>query len=181
MPAADLSLAVLPEPTVCADRDGARHRVRPLEPGDRPALERFYDDFQPKRAAQGLPPSGADRVRRWLDGVLDAGLHLVVETRGEISGHAFLLDTTKPGEAEYAIFLRTDIRGRGIGTCVNRVAVDAARAAGWARLWLSVEPHNRAAIRSYQKVGFRYRPATIFLSEAEMELELTPAAGPARA
>ena len=40
------------------------------------------------------------------------------------------------------------------------------------RLWLSVEPHNRAAIRSYEKVGFRFLPGTIFSPEAEMEMEL---------
>jgi RimJ/RimL family protein N-acetyltransferase len=176
VPTADLVPSVLPAPTPCPDHDGGAHLVRVFEAGDRARLEDFYDEFEPKRAAQGLPPTGADRVRRWLDGVLSAGLHLVVETEAEISGHALLIDTGRPGEAEYAIFLRADIRGRGVGTCVNRLAVHAGRAAGWTRLWLSVEPHNRAAIRSYQKVGFRYRAATVFLSEAEMELELGPPA-----
>jgi RimJ/RimL family protein N-acetyltransferase len=166
-------------PGTLRDREGRTYQVRELGPGDRPALEHFYDRFEPKRTAQGLPPIGAARIARWLDGILGGeGTHLLVELDGELVGHAFLVPTGRPGMAEYAIFLDHGIRGRGVGTRVNRLAAEAAAAVGLRRLWLSVEPHNRAAIRSYEKTGFRFRPETIYSSEAEMELEIPPDASP---
>lgn len=139
---------------------------------DRAPLEAFYDAFEPKRAAQGLPPQGADRVARWLNAVLATGIHLIAERDGALVGHALVVPTREPGTAEYAVFLDRNLRGRGVGTEMNRAAVDAARAAGFRRLWLTVEPHNRAAIRSYEKAGFRFLPGAVFSLEAEMEREL---------
>jgi diamine N-acetyltransferase len=153
------------------DKQGAAFQVAPYRPGDRALLDAFYRDFEPKRAAQGLPPFGEERIARWLDAILPQGLHLIACRAGELIGHAFVVPTEKAA-GEYAVFLRQDERGRGVGTALNRATLDAARTAGYRRIWLSVAPHNRAAIRSYEKVGFRFRPGTIYSPEAEMELEL---------
>lgn len=146
--------------------------LRAYRPGDHEALVRFYVDFEPKRAAQGLPPAGEDRVRRWLSTVLGASTHLVALRSGRLIGHAFVVPTPDPGTGEYAVFVGAAERGRGIGTRLNLAAVQAARAAGVRRLWLSAEPRNRVAIRSYEKAGFRFRPETIYSPELEMEMEL---------
>ncbi|HEU4452047.1 MAG TPA: GNAT family N-acetyltransferase [Longimicrobium sp.] len=146
--------------------------VRELRPEDRATLEGFYDDFDPKRAAQGLPPEGPARVARWLDSILPEGKHLVVEREGRMIGHAMLMPTQRQGVQEYAIFLAKEVRGQGVGTQVNRLSVEVARAMDISRLWLSVEPHNRPALRSYEKAGFRFRPGTIYSPEVEMEMEL---------
>lgn len=148
------------------------YTVRPYRSGDRALLERFYDAFEPKRAAQGLPPEGPARVRRWLDAVLATGTHLVVETGGALAGHAMLMPTPREGEREYAIFLDEGVRGKGLGTEVNRLSAGVARTMDVRRLWLSVEPHNRPAVRSYQKAGFRCRASTLYSPELEMEMEL---------
>jgi ribosomal protein S18 acetylase RimI-like enzyme len=71
---------------------------------------------------------------------------------------------------ELAIYLHQSIRGRGIGTAMNRVAVNLARIAGFARVWLSVEVTNVAAIRSYHKAGFKRTAATLWAHEIEMEV-----------
>ena len=172
--------AGLPEllPVLRRDKTGAEFRVRAFRSEDRTALEAFYVDFEPKRAAQGLPPLGRERIARWLDKILPAGIHLLVEMKdvpdqSSLAGHALLIPTgQEPGVAEYAVFLHQNIRGRGIGTELNRISAEVARASGSHRLWLSVEPHNRAAIRSYEKVGYRFIPRTAFSPEAEMELVL---------
>ena len=156
------------------DKAGEPFVVRRYHADDRPALEDFYDRFEPLRAAQGLPPKGHDRVVRWLDTILANGIHLIACREHELIGHALVVPLDRIGVAEYAVFLHQDERGKGLGTELNRVAIDFAREAGFLRLWLSVEPHNRAAVRSYEKVGFRFRPATIFSSEAEMTLDLAP-------
>jgi RimJ/RimL family protein N-acetyltransferase len=160
-------------PVTLRDREGRVFTVRALRPEDRPLLDAFYEAFEPKRAAQGLPPEGAARIARWLDGVLAGGTHLIVEVEGALAGHAMLMPTGKEGVREYAIFLDQGVRGRGMGTQVNRVSAEVARTLDIDRLWLSVEPHNRPAVRSYQKAGYRFRPATLYSPELEMELDLT--------
>jgi RimJ/RimL family protein N-acetyltransferase len=159
-------------PATLLDKEGRVFTVRELRPDDRAALEEFYDGFDPKRAAQGLPPEGRTRISRWLDQVLPNGRHLAVERGGHFVGHAMLLPTDKPGVHEYAIFLAREVRGQGVGTQVNQLSVEFARAMDLRGLWLSVEPHNRPALRSYEKAGFRFVPGTIYSPEVEMELAL---------
>jgi len=154
------------------DKQEVEFQVCAYHPDARESLQSFYEQFEPKRAAQGLPPNGADRIERWLDIVLGQGHHLLACRDGELIGHALLMPTKTAGAAEYAVFLRLDMRGRGVGTQLNRAALDAAREKGLNRIWLSVAPHNRAAIRSYEKVGFSFVPNTIYSPEAEMEIEL---------
>jgi RimJ/RimL family protein N-acetyltransferase len=155
------------------DRQGEPFEIRELTSDDWPALLTFYEAFEPKRAAQGLPPEGSERIRKWLTPLLGSGIHLAVTKEGELVGHALVVPTNRDGIGEYAVFLRRDLRGRGIGTQMNHAIVEAARNAGFAGLWLTVTPRNRAAIRSYEKVGFRFVPATVLSMEAEMELNLT--------
>lgn len=157
-------------PRYIQDRGGDDYEVRLYAASDREPLQRFYEEFEPKRAAQGLPPRDPPRIARWLDQILDQGIHLVMLRSGRLVGHALLVPTSTADVSEYAIFLHQSLRGRGLGTRMNELAVEAAREAGLKGLWLSVEPHNRAALRSYEKVGFTLIPGTIFSPEAEMEL-----------
>jgi ribosomal protein S18 acetylase RimI-like enzyme len=153
------------------DKHGRAFLIRSLEDQDGRALREMYESFEPKRVAQGLPPARADQIARWLDGVLAGGSHLVVvDDEGRVAGHGMLLPYA-PGAAELANFLHQSVRDRGIGTALNRALLDLARAQDIATVWLSVEPSNRRAIRSYEKVGFRLRPVSTWSPEIEMEIE----------
>jgi ribosomal protein S18 acetylase RimI-like enzyme len=143
---------------------------REFKPADLDALLAFYGRFEPKRAAQGLPPAGPERIATWLRVVLAGPLHKLAFREESLIGHAFVTATKKPGIGEYAVFLHQDLRGRGLGTELNREVVETARRRGMRGLWLTVEPHNRAAIRSYEKVGFGFVPATVYSTEVEMEI-----------
>lgn len=130
----------------------------------------MYASFQPKRCAQGLPPE-ASGLARWLDRVLAHGQHLVVRVDGALLGHVMLIPM-EDGRAELANFLHQSIRNRGIGTALNRLALGEAARAGRPAVWLSVEPSNRAAVRSYEKAGFRRLPGSLWAPEIEMEARL---------
>ena len=156
------------------DKEGRPFTVRRLSAQDRRALEHMYRVFEPKRVAQGLPPHEPG-IGRWLDCVLAKGDHFVVDIDGALLGHAMLIPT-EDGKAELANFLHQSIRNRGIGTALNRMVIDAAREAGWRRVWLTVEPSNRAAVRSYQKAGFRRLAGSLWAPEIEMQADLQPAA-----
>jgi RimJ/RimL family protein N-acetyltransferase len=157
--------------TQLTDKLGQPFVLRMLLPDDYRGLIAMYEAFEPKRAAQGLPPGSREQIVRWLAGTLAAGIHVVVEVEGEILGHGMLLPY-QPGAAELANFLHQSIRDRGIGTALNRQLLDAGREQGLRRAWLSVEPSNRRAIRAYEKVGFRRRSISLWSPEIEMELEL---------
>jgi RimJ/RimL family protein N-acetyltransferase len=170
-PASDDPLAGI-VPTQLLDKEGVLSDVHTYRPEDRALLDRFYAEFTPKREAQGLPPEGEGRIARWLDGVLAVGVHLLVEREGRVVGHAMLIPTERAGVSEYAIFLEEGVRGQGLGTEVNILSARIARTLNLKGLWLSVEPRNRPAVRSYEKAGFRFRPETVFTPELEMELVL---------
>ena len=141
--------------------------VRHLSLADQPALLDMYRDFEPKRAAQGLPPLSEEATRQWLVRSLGKGTHLVVVVGGRIAGHMMLIPM-EAGRVELANFLHQSIRNRGIGTSLNRLALELARDEGYEQVWLSVEPWNRPAVRSYEKVGFRRSTASLWAPEIEM-------------
>ncbi len=158
-------------PVSLTDRQGRPFVVRLYVPADRPALEAMYTAFEPKRVAQGLPPGKPEAIVRWLDRILADGQHLLVEIEGTLLGHAMLLPMDAE-RAELANFLHQSIRNRGIGTALNRLILSLARDGHYRRVWLSVEPGNRPAIRSYERAGFRMRPGQMWAPEVEMEATL---------
>ncbi len=153
------------------DKHGDPFIIRAYGPRDRAPLERMYDAFEPKRGAQGLPPGDARQRGRWLDRVLAAGDHLVVEVDRQVLGHGMVLPFDEES-AELANFLHQSIRDRGIGTALNQALLGLAAERGLHRVWLCVEPSNRRAIRSYEKAGFRRRFTAGWAPELEMEIEL---------
>lgn len=159
-------------PLLLFDKHGEPFLVRQMEPADREDLSAMYLDFTPKRVAQGLPPETEYAQKRWLDHVFKGGEHLLVEVNEEVRGHLMLIPMENERHIELAIYLHQSIRGRGIGTAMNRVAVNLARIAGYEKIWLSVEVTNVAAIRSYQKAGFKRTAATLWAHEIEMEVAL---------
>lgn len=156
---------------VGTDKLGRPFLIRPYRDEDRSALDAMFDDFSPKRAAQGLPPGDPPLRAGWLDDVLGQGHHLVVEVDGVVRGHGMLIPFGDR-RAELANFLHQSVRDRGIGTALNRALLEVGAARGIERVWLSVEPSNRPAVRSYEKVGFRRVPVTGWSPELEMEIEL---------
>lgn len=164
-------------PASLVDRTGQPYVVRLYVPADRAPLEAMYLDFQPKRAAQGLPPSDCDGIRRWLDRVLADGTHLVVEVEAVVRGHAMLLPMSAE-RAELANFLHQSVRFRGIGTQLNRIILSLAQDQHFHRVWLCVEPGNRPAVRSYERAGFRRRAGELWSPEVEMEAVIHEQAEP---
>jgi ribosomal protein S18 acetylase RimI-like enzyme len=155
------------------DKRGHTFSVRPYETRDLRELEEFYSTFEPKRGAQGLPPADAITTHRWLDRILNTGFHLLVDIEGRIAGHLMLIPVAdRPDTLELANFLHQSVRNRGIGTIVNRLGAELALGAGASALWLSVEPSNKVAIRSYENAGFQRLAGSLWAPEIEMEMPL---------
>ena len=132
-------------------------------------LVEMYDHFEPKRAAQGLPPAGHDRILSWLEHLQKNGENLVALYQDRVIGHTMLCPVS-PTRAEFAIFIDQEYRNQGIGTKFTEVTLEFAREKEYRRVWLSVEVNNLCAIRVYKKLGFRMRD--LFGPEQEMEIYL---------
>lgn len=163
-----------PEPPVSfADREGRAVEVRTFEASDTEgfdALVAMYDDFDPADRAQGVPPVGEDRVREWLETLLEQdGFDVVAWHGDEVAGHATLVPDD--GETyELAIFVHQSYQGAGIGTRLIEALLGDAQANGAELVWLSVERWNRPAVALYEKVGFETASAESF--EMEMAIRL---------
>ena len=131
-------------------------------------LIEMYNDFEPKRAAQGLPPVGRERIVAWLRHLQKSGHNLVALWNGNVIGHSMLCPMEHQ-RAEFAIFLHQDFRNQGIGTGLTEVTLKVARLKGLRNVWLSVEVNNQCAIRVYKKKGFHV--SGMFGPEQEMTLD----------
>jgi len=158
-------------PTTVEDREGRSITVRRYDEAvDREALEAMYEAFDPADRAQGIPPTGEKRIADWLDTITGEGtLNVVANHEDAVVGHATLVpdgDST----AELAIFVLQEYQGAGIGTHLLENLLGAGTAAGFERVWLSVERWNESAVSLYEKVGFV--PSDTESFEHEMTIRL---------
>ena len=160
-----------PEPPLSfTDGENREIEIRSLERDTSlEALVRMYTEFDPADRAQGIPPSGEDAIRDWLELILDIGCDVVAWHRERAIGHATLVPDGEPA-AELAIFVHQEYRRAGIGGNLIRGLLGYGAANGVEKVWLTVERWNHAAISLYESVGFEACDAEHF--ELEMVLRL---------
>ncbi|MDZ7688223.1 MAG: GNAT family N-acetyltransferase [Halobacteriales archaeon] len=137
--------------------------------GDREALRRMYEEFDPADRAQGIPPVREDALERWLDTVLE-GVNVVAFCDDEAVGHATLVEEERMDAHELAIFVLQRYQGEGVGSNLMRGTLTLAYERGVRDVWLTVERWNHAAIRLYKKTGFEVTMQESF--EIEMATRL---------
>ncbi len=146
--------------------------VRQSELADFGALVQMYKSFEPKGVAQGLPPRELRRIAHWLARLHEKSRALLALEGERVVAHAILCPISEAA-VEYTIFVHQDFRRQGIGAALSRLAVEWAREAGFAELYISTELSNKAALGLYQKAGFRITSSLD--NECEMKLVVVPA------
>jgi L-amino acid N-acyltransferase YncA len=117
----------------------------------RPALDIFYDSFEVKGAALGLPPRTAELQRQWLDSLMP--FHNFVVLDGErVAGHATLCPEVYTGEV--AVFIHQDYRGYGLGRRLLQALIAEALDLHLRRIWGVAEPDNLPMLRLAASCGF---------------------------
>jgi GNAT superfamily N-acetyltransferase len=147
--------------------------IRPATPDDLPFMwEMLYqaafvpDDVRAQWKSQPSPP---DELARYLDGWGRAGDEaLLAEDAGVPVGAAWyrLFGADErgagiialPDTPELAIAVVPERRGQGVGGALLRALASTARASGYRRLVLSVDPANPAR-RLYERHGYVAFPA----------------------
>jgi len=141
-------------PRTVEDEDGRAIPYRAADEDQFEAIVEMYLEFDPADRAQGIPPNGEERIRSWVEDLLEAGVNVVALDGDEVVGHAVLVPDEVGDGYELAIFVLQDHQGAGIGTELLKTLLGHGAEDGIERVWLTVEPWNYAAIHIYEKLGF---------------------------
>jgi RimJ/RimL family protein N-acetyltransferase len=156
-----MDLPVLPAtlrclPRMIAAKSGLPVELRVLPTADEGRLIEMYLAFQPRNCFQGLPPIKDAVCVRWVEEILQTGLHLVgLSGDASIIGHSALFPINAI-KCEMLVVVCPGFQNVGIGTELVRSCIDLAGELGFERIWLPVDATNVRARHVYRKCGFEY-------------------------
>ncbi|RQG96441.1 GNAT family N-acetyltransferase [Natrarchaeobius chitinivorans] len=139
----------------------------------------MYVEFDPSDRAQGIPPTGEDRIRSWLESIGEHSVNVLASHGDDVIGHAMLVPDVEDPDAiganddvewELAIFVVQAYQRAGIGTELLEHLLGYANGIDIERVWLTVERWNHPAIALYERVGFETTGSESF--EQEMAIRL---------
>lgn len=143
-------------------RDGTMLRIRRLRPQDEPMLHDFAGHMSAEdlrlrflASVKSFPAVVAARLSQ-LD--YDRDLGLLAERDGTALAMAQLFTDPDKLRAEYAIAVRSDWKGRGLGYLLMTRLIDIARQGGLGELVGEVLRENVPMLQMGRKLGFTVAP-----------------------
>jgi L-amino acid N-acyltransferase YncA len=134
--------------------------LRPVCPDDAPALQRAYARMTPSdkhaRLFATIPELTDEAARRFCT-TGENELCLVLESEdepGEILGGGRLMADPKGASAEFAVSLRSDQKGMGLGRALLTNLLELAPAMGVDYVWGSILASNAPMRGLAQRLGF---------------------------
>ena len=159
-------LAIRPYPTElvkeCRAKDGELITVRPILPEDEPhhaefikkvskedLYKRFFSDVGEfnHEALANLTQIDYDREMAFVAVIKDG-------TKEEIIGVSRALINPENTDAEFAILIRTDVKGKGLGKILMSRIIDYCKAKGTKQMSGMTMPTNRGMLTLAQRLGF---------------------------
>ncbi len=156
--------AIVPYPremeTTIVARDGTQVRLRPIRPDDAALLRRFLDAVPPEdiraRFHGAMRDFSEPLMIRLTQIDYDREMALLGFREGdELPLGVVRLHADPDGDtAEFAILIRGDVHGLGLGTAMMRRIIEVARQRGLSRLIGSVLRDNGRMMRLARELGF---------------------------
>ena len=138
----------------------ARYAIRPIEPRDDAAIAAIIRSVMPAFGASGDGFAINDPEVDWMSRAYDGprSRYFVVEVDGRVVGGGGMAPL-EGGDADTCelrkMYFLPEARGLGAGAAVMERSLDAARAAGFRRCYLETLTGMDAAMRLYERSGFR--------------------------
>ncbi len=137
------------------------------------ACDSFYVTYGPFNPGHVLDDYVADNFshEQLSHELKDVKNHFyVAEAKGQIVGYMKLAEDNLPDCAVEGkpleisrIYADPELKGRGIGSSLIKIAEDEAKSMGYDALWLGVFQINEPAVSFYKKKGFSIAGVTIFM------------------
>jgi acetyltransferase len=134
--------------------------VRPLRPEDAPLLNPFLARTTPEdlrlRFFAPVKEFGAPFLARMtqLDYARAMAFAAIDEANGDLLGVVRLHADSQYRTAEYAILVRSDLKGRGLGWKLMELIIEYARSEGLRRLTGQVLQENSTMVKMCRELGF---------------------------
>lgn len=167
-------------------RDGKTVAIRPIRPDDAERLQHFHRHLSPDtirfRYFVFRPELSLEEARRLCD--LDGRLRMafvatVLETDGQSTSKEIIgvarydaTEPAKPGDSEFAIVLRDDYQGRGLGKELLLRLAEYARAHGLRTMSGTLLSGNLRMLRFLQSSGYPLELEYKGSDELEFSLDL---------
>lgn len=147
-------------------RDGTDIFLRPIRPEDEPMLQRMFDKLSPEdirlrffASLTELSHSFAARLTQ-IDYHREMAFVALREQDGEepeIWGVVRISADPDNERAEYAVLVRSDIKGLGLGAELMNRILDYAVSRGLSEIWGDVLEHNKRMLELARELGFTVR------------------------
>jgi acetyltransferase len=180
-------LAIRPYPTAWR-RSAGDCEIRPIRPVDALLYRDFIERVAPEdlrlrfmASRQKFPEALVLRMSQ-LD--YDREIAFVALTpEGALAGESRMVCGPDHRVGEYALIVRSDLQGRGLGAALMRILIDYARADGVERLEGMVLAENRGMLGLVGRLGFaaRHDPDDPGVMLTRLDLAAPPLAEPAGA
>jgi len=163
-------LSIMPYPNRLERRlalkDGSEVPVRPIRPDDAPRLQRSVEESDPEdlrmrflHPVRALPDLLAARLSQIDYSPEMAFAALQPDDPDRIIGVTHLAADPDGRRAEYAIMLRSDMKGRGLGRIMMKDLIGYARDRGIDEIFGEVLAENKPMLTLCRNLGFKVGPA----------------------
>jgi acetyltransferase len=170
--------------TTFRSADGTDFEIRPIRPTDAALYPAFLNKVSANDirmrfnvAMSELPRDMLVRLTQ-IDYDREMAFVALQKTTGSLSGVVRLSAEPDHQRAEYAILIRSDMQGRGLGWALLEHLLAYARADGLATVFGTVYAENAKMLEMCRQMGFSIAPAPEEPGVALVEVRLQAPAGP---
>jgi ribosomal protein S18 acetylase RimI-like enzyme len=137
--------------------------IRPASAADHDVLRELWEEFEAELGGEPYLHETWEEAWEDLSVTIDDGVALIAEEDGSPVGFVFCVLGDRGRKTAHVtdIYVRPELRRRGIGQALLAELIEPARAAGLGHVSLEVLMHNVDARRLYERLGFV--PVDMFL------------------
>ncbi|GEA50387.1 hypothetical protein VIN01S_11910 [Vibrio inusitatus NBRC 102082] len=155
-------LAIRPYPieleSIVTLKDTTEALLRPIRPEDEPLHAQFINNVSKedlyKRFFSDVGEFDHQALANLTQIDYDREMALVLEKESQIIGVVRAITDIRSNSAEFAVLIRSDMKGQGLGRILMQAIIDYCRNKGIARIDGMTMPSNKGMVTLAQKLGF---------------------------